>query len=518
MRIPKGTLRIAALTALTLMILTTFLPRYASADTVQGTDFQQQSFTKVVDWCTYVRQIAAANNVPAGSCSTGHVYIYANYINVGGFQLLYTGLVNATNPNTGNFVTIPLQTFFEHYKTPGGKDAITASSFLSLVAFTENSSTIYPNSPDRNDTIYASFSLGGNLTAFGGHPQPSYVASSQVIPLTSPAPNQWTWGLKYTNLNAVWWRIGVDPIYPFWDSITPKGVAQYDELTFNYALTIDPTAKTAQLTSSYTIGKVTNIWMVSPLPVRHYNSTGTYDINGARLPGPAGQVTVYDFLQSGGYKLSIVLANKTILASHTVSDKTNSNTSVDDSDANATRTAVTTTSSDDGEPVFKADFSTKPSYQLYDPSDANPQTYNVAVRSVRRAGWGGNPVFAVQNAFMGFLPLFVAHVDYPLFQQVRAGMASFASSDYLYTISYPQWGGTRIVNDPSFTAFYQPTGNAGLLTAIFIAVAVAAGIGGVFAFLLRRKKTTNLGMAGTVGNVPQGPAPPSPSDPSMPGR
>src|SRR6266581_5329481 len=262
MRIPTRTSRIVALAVLGLLVLA-MVPRSASADTVQSTDFQSQSFTKVVDWYDYVRQYAAANGItPPPWVATAHAYLYTNYINVGGFQLFYVGLINATNPTTGNNVTVPLQSFFEHFKTPGGKDAITASSFLSLIAFTENSSTIYPNSPDRNDTIYASFSLGGNLTAFGGHPQPAYVASSQVIPLTSPAPNQWTWGLKYTNLNAVWWRIGVDPIYPFWDSITPKGVAQYDELTFNYALTIDPTAKTAQLTSSYTIGKVTNLWMV----------------------------------------------------------------------------------------------------------------------------------------------------------------------------------------------------------------------------------------------------------------
>src|SRR6266702_2901242 len=512
MQVAKRSFRIIGLAAILLLMVTTFAPKYASADTVQSSDFQSQSFTKTVDWFDYVRTYAAANGIPCDStCQTSHAYIYANYVNVGGFQLLYVGLVNATH--NGNFVTIPLQTFFEHFKTPGGKDAISASSFLSLVAFKENSSTIYPNSPDRNDTIFASFSLGGNLTAFGGHPQPSYVASSQVIPLTSPAPNQWTWGLKYTNLNAVWWKIGVDPLFPFWDNRTARGVAQYDELTFNYALTIDPAAKTAQLTASYTIGKVTSLWTLTPsntsvcrLSVCHYNSTGTYDINGARLPGPAGQVTVYDFLQTGGYKLSIVLANKAILASHTVVDKTDTNTSVDDSDANATRTAVTT-SSDDGERAFKADFSTKPTYQLYNSTDANPQPYNVTVRTVRRGGWGGNPVFAFQNAFMGFMPLFVAHVDPALFQAARAGMASFSVSDYLYTISYPQWGGTRIVNDPDFTAFYQPTGNAGLLTAIFIAVAVAAGIGGVFAFLLRRKKTTNLGMAGTVGNVPQGPAP-----------
>ncbi len=501
--------RIMALAILGLLVLA-MAPRSASADTVQSSDFQGQTFTKVVDWYDYVRQYAAANGLTPPP-STAHAYLYANYINVGGFQLFYVGLINATTP-AGKFVTVPLQSFFEHFKTPGGKDAITASSFLSLVAFTENSSTIYPNSPDRNDTIYASFSLGTNLTAFGGRPQPAYVASSQVIPLASPAPNQWTWGLKYTNLNAVWWKIGVDQPLGFWDALTPRGVAQYDELTFNYALTLDPTAKTAHLAASYTIGKVTNLWVLSPV-LRHYNSTGTYDINGAQLPGPSGQVTVYDYLQSGSYKLSIVLANKAILADHTVTDKTSSSTSVDDSDTNATRTAVTSTS-DDGEQFFKTDFGAKPSYQLYDSLDINPQPYNVTVRTVRRGGWGGNPVFAFQNAFMGFLPLFVAHVDYPLFQQARAGMANFAKSDYLYTISYPQWGGTRIVNDPDFTAFYQPAGNAGLLTAIFIAVAVAAGIGGLFAFLFRRKRTASAGLAGMSSNSPQGPAPPGPSIPS----
>jgi len=504
-------------------MVTTFAPKYASADTVQGSDFQSQTFSKTVDWFDYVRQYAANNGIPCDTnCQNSHAYIYANYVNVGGFQLLYVGLVNATH--NGNFVTIPLQTFFEHFKTPGGKDAITASSFLSLVAFKENASTIYPNSPDRNDTIFASFSLGANLTAFSGHTQPDYVAASQVIPLTSPAPNQWTWGLKYTNLNAVWWKIGVDPLFPFWDAAYPRGLAQYSELTFTYQLTLDPVLKTATLMSSYTIGKVTNLWIFPPdVPaVIHMNATGTYNLSGAQLPGPAGTTTVYQFLSQSynGYspiKLAIVLANKTILASHTSTDKDATNSTVDDTDANITRSGVTTTSND-GENVFKTDFSTKPTYQLYDSSDANPQTYNVTVRSVRRGGWGGNPVFAVQNAFMGFLPLFVAHVDYPLFQQARAGLASFASSDYLYTISYPQWGGTKIVNDPSFTAFYQPTGNAGLLAAIFIAAAVAAGIGGVFAILLRRKKTASMGLAGSIGNVPQGPAPPSPSDPSIPGR
>src|SRR6266511_1142596 len=107
----------------------------ANASTVNSGDFQAQSFSKVVDWYDYVRQYAASNDLPQPN-ATEHAYIYTNYINVGGFQLFYAGLVNATH--NGTFVTIPIQTFFEHFKTVGGKDAITASSFISLVSFNES--------------------------------------------------------------------------------------------------------------------------------------------------------------------------------------------------------------------------------------------------------------------------------------------------------------------------------------------------------------------------------------------
>ncbi len=129
-----------------------------------------------------------------------------------------------------------------------------SSSFLSLVAFTENgTSTIFPNSPDRSDTVFASFSLGYPLSAFGTHPVPTYVANSQIVPLTSKDSNHWTWGLNYTNLNAIWWRMYPDPLLPLWDASTPRAFAQYSQLSFNYALAIDPSAKTATLTTSYTV-------------------------------------------------------------------------------------------------------------------------------------------------------------------------------------------------------------------------------------------------------------------------
>jgi hypothetical protein len=518
--LPHVSPRIKALPliALGLLFLVPLATRSASAETVSNGDFQAQSFSKVVDWYSYVRQYAAAHNLTAPP-TTDHAYIYANFINVGGFQLFYAGLVNATH--NGMFVTVPLQTFFEHYKTIGGKDVITTSSFLSLVSFRENSTTLYPNSPDRYDEVYASFSLGVNLAALAGHPV-TYVASSQITPLTQVDSLHYTWGLRYTNLNAIWWKINPDPyaLLP-WDQNVPRGFAQYNELMFNYALTIDPSSRTATLTTTYTIGRVTDLYLLTTSPVTHLNSTGTYYLNGTKVATPSAP-NVYQYLQAKQFKLSIVLANKAIIASHTISDKDDSGANVDNSNStDVTHTSVTTTA-DDGDKIFQANFGVKPTYKLYnytaDSSENAYATNYVNARTVDVHGWGGNPVFGFQNTFMGFLPLFVANVDPGLIQQAKTGLVSFTTADYLYIISYPTWGGYKIVHDPDYTAFYTPASNVGLLTAIFLAVAVAAGVGGLFAFLFKKRRAAGLavGAVGTTGPSPtQGP---SPSGPPIPGR
>jgi len=142
---------------------------------------------------------------------------------------------------------------------------------------------------------------------------------------------------------------------------------------------------------------------------------------------------------------------------------------------------------------------------LYNYTSGTQTNYNVTARTANRPAWGGNPVYGIQNAFMGFLPLFVYHVDPTLFQAARTGMARFTLANYLYIISYPTWGGYKIVNDPEYTAYYQPASNVGFLTAIFIAVAIAAGVGGVFAFLFRRRRQAGMSMIGTAGPAPTQP-------------
>src|SRR6266566_3744229 len=455
MKIQLRKVRAISVLALGLMMVLAFVPKTTIAATVTSTDFQTQSFSKVVDWYDYARLYAAANGFTPPN-STEHAYIYANYVNVGGFQLFSAGLVNVTHDNV-------------------------------------------------------------NFAALTGHKMPSPVSTAQITPLTSQDSNHYSWGLKYTNLNAMWWKVNPDPLFPCCTPTTPRGLAQYTELTFNYTLAIDPGSKTATLTASYTVGRLTDLWIITPSPGVHMNSTGTYNLDGTAR----NSTNVYQYVTAKQLKLSIVLSQKAIIAGTTTTNKDDSGASVDnDTSRDVTHAAVNTAASD-GERAFRADFGVKPQYNLYnytkDPSEATYASYNVNTRTVNRAGWGGNPVFWFQKAFMGFLPIFVAHVDPGLVQQARTGMVSFTVTDYLYIISYPTWNGYRIVNDPAYTAYYQPTSSSGILTAIFLAVAVAAGIGGVFAFLFRRKRITSIPVTGTAGpapNQPPGPVtgPPGPTE------
>ena len=244
-------------------------------------------------------------------------------------------------------------------------------------------------------------------------------------------------------------------------------------------------------------------------PALHLNSTGTYYGNGTRV----NTQSVYSYLQQRQMKLSIVLANKTILASEKSTDNSETGQNVDnDTTADVSNTAIDTKAAD-GEPVFKSDFGVKANYMLYDASDSNPTSVPAVTRTVGRLGWGGNPAFAFQNVLTGFLPLFVAHVAPELYSQAKSGLVDFSVSNYLYIISYPQWNGYKIVHDPDFTAFFQPSQGTGLLTVIFIAIAAAATVGGVVAFLLRKRRTGNIAL--TSGPATQNPSPPSPS--SSPG-
>jgi hypothetical protein len=83
-------------------------------------------------------------------------------------------------------LTIPVQSFIERYETQDGKDVLMSSSFVMLLAFNDTATSLYPDSPDRNDNLYAPFSLGFDLSEITGTASPAFEQQNRVDTFDSP--------------------------------------------------------------------------------------------------------------------------------------------------------------------------------------------------------------------------------------------------------------------------------------------------------------------------------------------
>jgi hypothetical protein len=492
---------------LLLMFALTLGFRPTSAATLSPSDFKLQSFSKTVDFFDYVRQYAASQGMAPPVNASWHAYLYQAYVNMSGFQLFYNGLINITAGQGA--LTIPVQNFLEHYKTPNGKDVLVSSSFIMLLAFNDTATSKHADSPDVNDNLYASFSLGFDIANFTKSSIPALNSKTTIMPLETTDNKTWTWGMRYTNLTAVWWTMFTDPLNPRFEPLTPIAITTYDELTFTYRLELNPTNHEAKVTTNYVIGRMTNLWLIywpfRPLPllpiVSHFNSTGQYWPNGAKI----SNTTIYQFLEQQHIKMSIVLFQNSLVLGQKTNSVSNNNQNATDGEVDVSDGSITTKAGN--EDIFKTDFGTKEQYKLYnyttDHTETSYDTYNAVTRTAPRIGFARNHLFDIHVAFLKYIPLIVAHIDPPLFQQAKERLLSMEYSDYLYLISYPKYSGFRVVHDPTYTAYIATTGPAtaptGLFGLLLIGGIIAIVIVGTVLLVKRR---------GSRSRVGQPPAPP----------
>jgi hypothetical protein len=364
-----------------------------------------------------------------------------------------------------------------------------------LMAFNDTATSLYPDSPDRNDVLYASFSLGFDLSALG-ETLPVLNSKTETIPLTHTG-NEWTWGMKYTNLTALWWQTWINPGNPHFQNGWPVGLTVYDELTFNYKLTIDAEAGTATLQENHIIGRMRHLFVgVLPALWVYYNSTGTYGMLGRKLSND----TIHDFIQDNGLKMSIINFQTSVMADHETYSQTQSGQNVTDTEVPVTDTSINTYA-DDGEKIFNADFGTKKNYNLYnytdDPTETTFDTYEATTRTAKTEGFAGNGgLFALHIGLMKFLPAVVVHMYPALLAKAASTIGNMSRANYFYITAYPEYSGYRVVHDPTFTAYIaapadgttpnQPlTDTAGIVIAVIIIIV----IGLVVAALIVRRKS-----------------------------
>ncbi len=487
-------------TLLAIIILLGLMTPLAKAETLDRTDFQQERFEKTVDYMDYVRAYANLHGIPKpDNFDKWHANMYMTYINTSGLKLLYAGLEDITTDES-TYLRIPMQSFIMHYKTnENNRDVILASTFLMLMAFNETATSLNPDSPDRNDMLYASFSLGFDLRNLGKS-LPALNSKTETFPLTSSDDKlEWTWGMKYTNLTALWWETWIDPNNPRFRNSWPVGLTVYDELTFTYKLTIDATTSTATLKENHIIGRMRHLFVgIIPAIWVYYNSTGTYGMLGKKLSDD----TIHDFIQNNGLKMSIINFQTSVMADHETYSQTQTGQNVTDTETEVTNTSIDTYA-DDGEKIFNADFNTEKAYKLYDyTTDLTETTYNTydsKARTARITGYAGNAgLFVYHIGLMKFLPAVVVHMYPALFAKAASTIANMSRANYFYTIAYPQYSGYRVEHDPTFTAYIaaEPIATPTLPTTpdqpiaggliIIALVILAVGIG-VAIFIARRK-------------------------------
>src|SRR3990170_1312504 len=489
--------RFLGLMLVSIALMAMIAPLASAAETLVKTDFEQESFAKTVDYYDYVRAYATLNGIPTpAGFEKWHANMYMTYVNNSGLKLLYAGLEDVTTDGSA-YLRLPMQSFIMHYKTNEQKrDVILASTFLMLMAFNETDTSLFPDSPDVNDILYASFSLGFDLSDLG-KTLPVLNSKTEVVPLTSSDDKlEWIWGMKYTNLTALWWRTWVDPNNPRFDNSWPLALTVYDELTFTYKLTINPAAGTATLQENHVIGRMRHLFVGAiPFLWVYYNSTGNYGMLGRKL----SDQTIYDYIRDNQLKMSIIDFQTSIMADHETYSETPSGQNVTDSETVISDSSVATFA-DDGEKIFNADFGTKKTYKLYDytadPTETTFNTYDSTARTAKASGFAGNVgLFAYHVGLMKFLPLVVVHMYPALFAKAAATIANMSRANYFYIIAFPEYSGYRVEQDPTFTAYIaaasststptsQPTGGGGI---ILIALIIAAVVIGAAVIKLRRK-------------------------------
>lgn len=437
------------------------IPTSVSAEGLSKTDFQKESFAKTIDFFDFARAWASSNGLPTPQ-NYWHANVYVTYVNKLGLQMLYAGLSNISLANQV-YLTVPMQNLLLRYKTQQSKqETLIGSSFLMVMGFNDTAESIYENSPDQNDTLWASFSFGLNLRQlFPNATFPSLNSRCEIFPLTHSEDGlTWKWGMKYTNLTAFWVTTYITNQKET-ETTKPWGLATYDELTFNYTLSIDPETGKATIWQDHVIGRMRDLWtfygwfLIWPL-YNHYNSSGCY-----RYGTKVSDETIYNFLHKHAVKISIVNFQTSIMLERNTYCTTANGQNVTDNEVPVGGSTISTYS-EDGEKIYEDTFDTKQSYNLFnyteDPTESTSQPYDAIPRTTLIEGYARNRVlFQSHGIFAKYLPLILVHMYPQLYQAAKERIANMTRADYIYTISYPNYSGFRIEHDPIHTAYFTPT-------------------------------------------------------------
>jgi hypothetical protein len=383
----------------------------------------------------------------------GNATLTASYVGVGDFDSFLIAF-NEINTNNGDRLIIPYQLFGMHYTTPNDNEVFIAAVFAFLLAHNETFGD--NNLPDMgHDAAWYVVPVANN------NPWPEYTPAVESIPATKLGDGHYRFGMRYTNMPV---RIVAANSTPaaFWLTLAvPVLTMLITEIVIEYDISIG-TDGVVNAETVYTLGQVTRAkWF------------GLAEQDPSEIIVPSLAVTAVHYLS--------------VFTSNYEARTADTNTLVDPTGTEPLDEDLDITIGD-SDRAFSIGIGRE--YSLVNESTdpwTTVSTGETALNTLLEARPGDFFLILWQAPLSIWL---YAHMAFGLSEQVRsmynspqalinnAGTA-FDDDQLWYGVTFPEWNGLRIEQDPTYTAYTNlaagtiPTGGgAGVLVLAGIAVVV----------------------------------------------
>ncbi len=385
----------------------------------------------------------------------------ASYVHVGEFSSFLIAFNNA-NKTDGTKMILPYQLFGMYFKTPANREVFIGAIFAFLLAHNDTYNPTYDLPDVGNEPAWYVVPLASDNT------WPEYIPSVVPIPATKVGENHYRFGMHYYNLTC---RV-VDANTPggFWASlIFPILNVVISELTIQYDITIDETGQ-VHAETLYTLGQVLKLklWGVELPPTD--------------VIGDLFEVSAVHYLSifTSQYTVTRATSGNTIdpptsteLLDEDISIKVGANERAFDIGLGRQYSLINET--------------TDPWTTVSDDENALNCLLGARLSDLFLVAWQA-PLSAWLFAHMAYGLSEKLRSDYStvgaMVSATIAGTA-FHNSDWWYAVTFPEWDGLRIQQDPVYTAYtnlYTEPSNAGGVLVIILVVGVIAVV-----WLVRRR-------------------------------
>ncbi len=410
---------------------------------------------------TFAEEYWTNDSIIVNTAGGGNASLTASYVHVDEFQAFLIAF-NEIYDATGTRLVLPYQLFGMHYKTPENKEVFIGTIFAFLLVHNES----YGNNqlPDvGNENAWYLVPMASNRS------WPDVTTEVESIPAERLGQGHYRFGMRYTNVVARVVSTSTDGGF-WWSLLLPIFTVLISELVIQYDIVINSDG-TVNAETVYTIGQVTRAkWL------------NMFDVDPADIIKPSMEISAVHYLAVFTSKYNVTRTGTGM----TVPAPTQTTPLADN---------LTIRIGNNNERAF--DIGLGRHYALINESTTPWTTVNPSLNALNCLVAATPSDFLLIAWQAPFSALVFAHMAYGLSSHLRAHyatvnllianvMTAFHASTWWYAVTFPEWNGLRVEQDPVYVAYTNVSlsgGGNSLLVLGILGVAVV----GIAMIIIRRR-------------------------------